>query len=118
MTAGQLIDQHACPGGRDALNARLSAHYRLPVPPLPCRTENGRKILMPSQFVRFRIRWPAALEYHECWFARHLPACFYYNSVATAAIAWRQRCEMSPEFDTAGGDPREQHDGELGRALS
>ena len=43
----------------------------------------------------------AALEsIEECWFARHLLACFYYNkrSYGKAIALWQRCVEMSPEF--------------------
>lgn len=58
---------------------------------------------MPSWFVRFpnTLEEVAALEsIEECWFARHLLACFYYNkrSYGKAIALWQRCVEMSPEF--------------------
>ncbi|MGQ7171768.1 DUF5107 domain-containing protein, partial [Escherichia sp. R-CC3] len=55
------------------------------------------------QFVRFpnTLEEVAALEsIEECWFARHLLACFYYNkrSYNKAITLWQRCVEMSPEF--------------------
>ncbi|BBU81898.1 hypothetical protein EIMP300_32980 [Escherichia coli] len=61
---------------------------------------------MPSRSLSVsRIRWKKWRRWRvskseECWFARHLLACFYYNkrSYGKAIALWQRCVEMSPEF--------------------
>lgn len=110
MTAGQLINWGMPTLAAEMLNA-LDCQRTLPLylqASLLPKAERGELVAKAidvfPQFVRFpnTLEEVAALEsIEECWFARHLLACFYYNKRSyNKAIAFWQRCvEMSPEFD-------------------
>ena len=109
MTAGQLINWGMPTLAAEMLNA-LDCQRTLPLylqASLLPKAERGELVAKAidvfPQFVRFpnTLEEVAALEsIEECWFARHLLACFYYNKRSyNKAIAFWQRCvEMSPEF--------------------
>ncbi len=109
MTAGQLINWGMPALAADMLNA-LDCQRTLPLylqASLLPKAERGELVVKAidafPQFVRFpnTLEEVAALEsIEECWFARHLLACFYYNkrSYGKAIALWQRCVEMSPEF--------------------
>ena len=109
MTAGQLINWGMPALAADMLNA-LDCQRTLPLylqASLLPKAERGELVAKAidafPQFVRFpnTLEEVAALEsIEECWFARHLLACFYYNkrSYGKAIALWQRCVEMSPEF--------------------
>ncbi len=109
MTAGQLINWGMPTLAAEMLNA-LDYQRTLPLylqASLLPKAERGELVAKAidvfPQFVRFpnTLEEVAALEsIEECWFARHLLACFYYNkrSYNKAITLWQRCVEMSPEF--------------------
>ncbi len=109
MTAGQLINWGMPALAAEMLNA-LDCQRTLPLylqASLLPKAERGELVAKAidafPQFVRFpnTLEEVAALEsIEECWFARHLLACFYYNkrSYGKAIALWQRCVEMSPEF--------------------
>ncbi|EQQ06908.1 hypothetical protein G749_02950 [Escherichia coli HVH 87 (4-5977630)] len=109
MTAGQLINWGMPALAAEMLNAldcqrTLPLYLQASLLPKAKRGELVAKAIdVFPQFVRFpnTLEEVAALEsIEECWFARHLLACFYYNkrSYGKAIALWQRCVEMSPEF--------------------
>jgi len=109
LTAGQLINW-GMPSLASDMLAALGCQRTLPLylqaSLLPQAEREGLVARARAVFPEF-VRFPntldevAALEsIDECWFARHLLACFFYSkrSYGKATALWQRCVEMAPEF--------------------